>query len=92
MHEHVPDVPILIAGNGDKLLTVAARRADIIGLTGGDPADGAEDPLAERIEFVREAAGDRFDELELNIAITALPTRRLGHARPVHRAPVPAGR
>ena len=73
MREHVADVPILIAGNGDKLLTVAARRAHIIGLTGGDPADGAEDPLAERIEFVRNAAGDRFDELELNIAITALP-------------------
>ena len=27
MGEHLPDVPILIAGNGDKLLTVAARRA-----------------------------------------------------------------
>ena len=37
-------------------------------------ADGADDPLAERIEFVRNAAGDRFDELELNIAITAMPT------------------
>ena len=71
--EHLPDVPILIAGNGDRLLTVAARRAHIIGLTGGDPADGAEDPLAERIDFVRNAAGDRFDDLELNIAITALP-------------------
>ena len=39
----------------------------------GDRAPGAGDPLAERIAFVREAAGDRFDELELNIAITAMP-------------------
>lgn len=73
MREHVADVPVLIAGNGDRLLTVAARYADIIGLTGGDRAAGEQDPLAERIEFVREASGGRFDELELNIAITAMP-------------------
>lgn len=71
---HVPGVPILIAGNGDRLLTVAAETADIIGLTGGDGvADGDSDPLAERIAFVRNAAGDRFADLELNIAITAMP-------------------
>jgi probable F420-dependent oxidoreductase len=78
MGEHLPDVPILIAGNGDRLLTVAARHADIIGLTGGDPASGTEDPLAERIEFVRNAAGDSFGDLELNIAITAVPTDSSG--------------
>jgi probable F420-dependent oxidoreductase len=73
MREHLPDVPILIAGNGDRVLTVAATRADIIGFTGGDQAPGANDPLAKRIEFVRNAAPERFDELELNIAITAMP-------------------
>ncbi|BBZ30270.1 LLM class F420-dependent oxidoreductase [Mycolicibacterium madagascariense] len=71
--EHVHDVPILIAGNGNRLLTVAAQRAQIIGLTGGDPASEGGDPLAERISFVRNAAGDQFDDLELNIAITAMP-------------------
>jgi probable F420-dependent oxidoreductase len=71
--EHTPDVPILIAGNGDKLLTIAAERAQIIGLTGGDPASDGGDPLAERVAFVRNAAGDRVDSLELNIAITAMP-------------------
>lgn len=69
--ERVPDVPILIAGNGDRLLTVAAETADIVGLTGGSHVDG--DPLKERIDFVRNAAGSRFDDLELNIAITAMP-------------------
>jgi alkanesulfonate monooxygenase SsuD/methylene tetrahydromethanopterin reductase-like flavin-dependent oxidoreductase (luciferase family) len=74
MREHVSDVPVLIAGNGDRLLTVAAQHAHIIGLTGGDRAPGAtEDPLAERIDFVRKAAGDRFEDLELNVAITAMP-------------------
>jgi len=73
MREHLPDVPILIAGNGDRVLTVAANQADIIGLTGGDRAPGDDDPLAERIEFVRKAAPERFDALELNIAIIAMP-------------------
>jgi len=74
MNEHAADVPILIAGNGDKLLTLAAQRANIIGLTGGAPITAESDPLADRIAFVRQAAGDRFDELELNIAVTAMPT------------------
>ncbi|MGE0215371.1 LLM class F420-dependent oxidoreductase [Mycolicibacterium sp.] len=74
MAEHLPDVPLMIAGNGDRVLRIAARSADIIGFTGGDrPADGDADPLAERIAFVRAAAGERFAELELNLAITAMP-------------------
>jgi probable F420-dependent oxidoreductase len=73
LNEHVPDVPILIAGNGDRVLTLAAQRAHIIGLTGGAPATAEADPLADRIAFVRDAAGDRFDELELNISVTAMP-------------------
>ncbi|BDX30411.1 LLM class F420-dependent oxidoreductase [Mycobacterium antarcticum] len=71
--EHAADVPIMIAGNGDRLLTIAAQRADIIGLTGGDPADDGGDPLAERIAFVRNAAPERFADLELNISVTAMP-------------------
>jgi probable F420-dependent oxidoreductase len=78
MREHLPDVPILIAGNGDRLLTVAAKQAGIIGLTGAQPITAEADPLAERIDFVRRAAGDRFAELELNIAITALPRDESG--------------
>lgn len=74
MAEYLPDVPIMIAGNGDRVLRLAAQQADIVGLTGGDRAPSAgEDPLADRIAFVRAAAGDRFDALELNIAITAMP-------------------
>jgi probable F420-dependent oxidoreductase len=78
MGEHLPDVPVLIAGNGDRLLTAAARTADIIGLTGGQPITDTSDPLADRIELVRSAAGERFDQLELNIAITALPRDESG--------------
>jgi probable F420-dependent oxidoreductase len=74
LREHTPDVPVLVAGNGDRVLTVAAQNAEIVGLTGGDGvAEGEHDPLAERIAFVRNAAGDRFTDLELNITITAMP-------------------
>ena len=71
LKKHLPNVPILIAGNGNRLLTVAATHADIIGLTGANDR-GVGDPLAERIEFVRAAAGDRFADLELNLAITGV--------------------
>jgi probable F420-dependent oxidoreductase len=72
LKQHLPEVPILIAGNGNRLLTVAAKHADKIGLT------GANNALAERIEFVRAAAGDRFADLELNLAITAVPSDSSG--------------
>ncbi|MFZ3346795.1 MAG: LLM class F420-dependent oxidoreductase, partial [Mycobacterium sp.] len=77
IEKHLPSVPILIAGNGNRLLTIAAQHADIIGLTGANPGDVA-DPLAERVEFVRSAAGDRFADLELNLAITAVPSDNSG--------------
>ncbi|CAM4210436.1 methylenetetrahydromethanopterin reductase [Mycobacterium basiliense] len=72
LKEHHPTVPMLIAGNGNRVMTLAAQQADIIGLTGSNIC-GAADPLAERVDFVRKAAGDRFAALELNLAITALP-------------------
>ena len=78
LREHHGTIPILIAGNGDKVLTVAARYADIIGLTGTDIGKAADDPLAERIALVRAAAGDRFDDLTLDIAITASPVDASG--------------
>ncbi|MGF2945691.1 LLM class F420-dependent oxidoreductase [Mycobacterium sp. Lab-001] len=73
LKEHHPTMPILIAGNGDRVLTLAARHATVIGLTGSRVRD-VDDPLAERVDFVRSAAGDRFASLELNLAITAVPT------------------
>lgn len=70
-----PSIPILIAGNGDRVLRIAAQHADIIGFTGGGlPTADNPDPMAERVAFVRAAAGDRVDALEFNLAITAVPT------------------
>ncbi len=67
--------PILIGGGGPRLLGFAARHADIIGVnasihSGEIDTEAAHDALADRIDQkvarVREAAGDRFDDLELN--------------------------
>jgi probable F420-dependent oxidoreductase len=71
--EH-PGVPVMVAGDGDRVLTLAARGADIVGLTGGPGRKGESDPLAARVAFVRDAAGDRFADLELNLMISAAPS------------------
>jgi probable F420-dependent oxidoreductase len=69
-----PHPPVLIGGGGRKTLTLAAREAQIVGLAPRILPNGAGDPQSitvegtrEKIDWVREAAGDRFDELELNI-------------------------
>ncbi|MGV0793550.1 TIGR03621 family F420-dependent LLM class oxidoreductase [Mycolicibacterium sp. XJ1819] len=73
LREHVPSVPIMVAGSGDRVLTLGAEAADIIAFSGARPNSIAADPLAELVDFVRQKAGERFDDLELNLTITALP-------------------
>jgi len=72
--------PILIGGGGQKMLTLAAREADIAGVEhrGKDGADTfdayehSEAALAEKVAFLREAAGERFAAIELNHGIRKL--------------------
>lgn len=51
-----PYPPILIGSSGRRMLTIAAREADIILPT---------PPTEEKINWIREAAGERFAHLEL---------------------------
>jgi len=74
LKDHQPSVSLMIAGDGDRVLTLGARQADIVGLTGGQGRAGESDPLAARVAFVRAAAGDRFADLELNLMISAAPS------------------
>lgn len=67
-----PRPPIFIGGGGKRLLQFAACEADIVGLLakslpegGLDFAADNEQTLAQKVSWVREAAGDRFDQLEL---------------------------
>ena len=45
------------------MLTIAAREADIIGPASIGPTDA---PLEQKIEWIREAAGEHFAHLELS--------------------------
>jgi probable F420-dependent oxidoreductase len=65
-----PRPPILVAASGRRMLELAARDADIIAL-GGAP-DEPENTVAEKISRLREAAGARFDDLELNVNLMAV--------------------
>jgi len=71
-----PRPPVFIGGNAPRLLTVAAREADIVGLTGITFRGGGKEPdvsdfrasvVDERVRLVRETAGDR--SLELNALV-----------------------
>jgi probable F420-dependent oxidoreductase len=65
-----PRPPILVAGAGRRLLSLAAREADIVAL--GVPPTATEDDAAEKVGWLREAAGARFDQLELNLNLMAV--------------------
>ena len=60
-----PHPPILVAGSGKRLLTLAAREADIVAL--GVGPDATEAVVAEKIGWLRDAAGERFERLEVNL-------------------------
>ena len=74
---HSP-IPIMIGGGGPKILALAAEEADIVGINPKivgrkinpeSMATTAADAMDEKVEAVRAAAGDRFDELELQVQI-----------------------
>jgi probable F420-dependent oxidoreductase len=74
-----PHPPILIGGGGRKVLTLAAQQADIVsfvpnmsaGKVGRESAANATGAAtAEKLQWVREAAGDRFDSIELHTNLT----------------------
>ena len=71
-----PHPPLYIGGGGKQVLSFAAREANIVGVSSKATAAGAMDlgdrtPQAfdEKVRWIREAAGERFAELELNTLI-----------------------
>ena len=85
-----PHPPIMLGGGGQRLLTLAAREAQIIGLAprlvpGDPPRLDARSLTAaateEKIRWIRDAAGDRFGALELNTYPTGGPAVVTGDPR-----------
>jgi probable F420-dependent oxidoreductase len=75
-----PGPPILIGGGMKRVLSIAGREADIVGInpsirSGQVDAEAARDGAAgqtdQKVAWVREAAGARFDDLELNLLVFA---------------------
>ncbi len=76
-----PHPPFLIGGGAPRVLRLAGREADIVGV---NPAirsgnvdedagrDMAPDITDRKLEWVREGAGDRFDDIELNMLVFAV--------------------
>jgi probable F420-dependent oxidoreductase len=76
-----PRPPLLVGGGGRRLLSLAARVADIVGVHCALPhgiqdaaavADLAGDRIAEKVRWVREsaaAAGRTLDEIELQFSV-----------------------
>lgn len=73
-------LPLLIGGNGDRLLTLAAERADIVSFTGFSPDREGHNVrthfsrrgLADRVAFVRRRAAHRPEPPELHVLLQML--------------------
>jgi probable F420-dependent oxidoreductase len=71
-----PCPPILIGGGGKRVLSIAAREADIVGINATMSAGVVgqhtfstmtAEVVDEKVAIVREAAGARFNDIELNV-------------------------
>ena len=75
-------VPIIIGGGSPRVLRLAGREADIVSLnfnnrSGMIGQDGLQQSTAaqtqKKLGWIRDGAGDRFDELELEIGVMFSP-------------------
>lgn len=73
-----PHPPILVGGGARRILTVAGREADIVGINFDLRAgaigpevgpSGTEAATLAKLGWLREAAGSRFNELELSVRV-----------------------
>jgi probable F420-dependent oxidoreductase len=76
-----PAVPLLVGGNGNRVLALAGRYADIVSFVGFHQVEGSADValshfrasgLEDRLAIVRAAAGARFAQLELNVLVQSV--------------------
>jgi probable F420-dependent oxidoreductase len=61
-------VPLLLAAAGRRAIELAGREADIVAIGSSSPGG-----LAEQLEWMRAAAGDRYPRIELGMRFWVLP-------------------
>jgi probable F420-dependent oxidoreductase len=73
---HFPPPPILVGGGSPRILGIAGRLADIISLSTRASVDGRVDmpnialaAVENKVRRIQEAAGDRFEQIELNMTL-----------------------
>ena len=88
---------LIIGGGGRRMLGLAGRRADVVGISAGEITDrddlaegitGAGDIMDEKVGWIRRGAGDRFEELEVNVLLfgaVVTPDRMAGAAQLIER-------
>lgn len=72
----------MVGGGGQRILSLAAQHAGIVALNPRATPEGAPDlrditaaATAHKLTWVRDAAGERFPDLELNIVVSrVIPT------------------
>ncbi|MFL5778713.1 MAG: TIGR03621 family F420-dependent LLM class oxidoreductase [Chloroflexota bacterium] len=66
-----PQPPFLIGGTRERMLRIAAREADIVGIDLRQDRESITDAfparMDERVFWIRDAAGDQFERLELSV-------------------------
>lgn len=74
-----PRPPLATGGGGPRMLRLAAKHADIISVVPATTAQGKGllsgitlDKTIEKVNLIKEAAGDRFADIELSWTITAV--------------------
>jgi probable F420-dependent oxidoreductase len=74
-----PHPPILVGAGSRRMLGIAGRSADIVGILpkalpngtiSDDLAERSPETTAQKVEWVRRAAGDRFPDVELSMMIS----------------------
>lgn len=73
-----PHPPILIAGAGPRMLEIAGREADVVSIAPSTPGSStferfgydlatSADRLTAQVEWIRQGAGPRFNNIELSV-------------------------
>jgi probable F420-dependent oxidoreductase len=81
-----PQPPLLLGGGSKRMLSIAAREADIVSINIRTTAEGGFDSSSitpeatdQKIAWVHEAAGARFHDLELNVLVFPVVTDQPRH-------------